>query len=354
MRRLAPYICALFLCLSGVQVSFAQEGSGITLTPATVEEDGVRGETKTFTLTIGNQTSEEQTYRIYGKNIEGADDGATPIFADDGEPTPYAMTDWMRLPTTPIVVGAGSTTDFAVTVEIPNSASSGSYMAGIFISPSTGTTTEDGVGSSSPRYELVSIVNIEVQGDALYEARIRSFSADRLLYNKKDVVFTIEIENQGNTLIRPSGTITISNIFGTKEETFLINEVHAGIFPETTREFDFHFTSNRWEFGKHTAMVALAYETAEGVETIDATLIFWVFPIKVMVLLGVLGATVILVGYVLKHYYVRQTTTLDLGGRRLPQTKSRRRTGMSKTSFVYGVLMVIVAVCIVLIFIFKT
>jgi hypothetical protein len=90
-----------------------------------------------------------------------------------------------------------------------------------------------------------------------------------------------------------------------------------------------------------------------GQKTIDATLIFWIFPIKIMLtILGVfLG--IILVGYFLTKYYINQAIIRAAGGRRITTQRYRKQVGISRFTFVFVVLMIVFVLFLLVMLIFS-
>ncbi len=327
----------------------AQDNAGITLVPAFVEEGANPGDVLTQTLKVTNESEEDKEYFIYKRNIKGVEAGGVPIFAEDeAEKTGYEITEWIEIPTEPIKVPARGSVDMPVTIRIPGSATPGSHFGGVFVSAEPPKLREIGAGVG---YEVASIMSIRISGDIIDTARIRSFSTDKLLYNTKDVHFTAKIENQGNILIRPRGPVTITSMFGTSEG-FTVNDTLAGVFPGTMRDIDFAWTSDGVGFGRYEAILALVYDGEGGQKTIDASLVFWIFPAKIM--FTILGAlvTIIVVGYLLTKYYINQAIIRAAGGRRLPPQKYRKQVGISRFAFVLVSLMAVLVLFLLVLLVF--
>lgn len=323
-----------FVCifLFGLQTLHAQESAGITLIPATIEESADPGSTLVQTLKVTNESNIDKEYFVYKKNIRGVNAGGVPLFAEEGaEETGFELTDWLIIQTEPLKVPAFSTVELPITINVPIDATPGSHFGGVFVSVEPPKLREIGAGVG---YEVASVISIRISGDIIDTARVRSFATDKLLYGTKNVKFTARIENQGNILIRPRGPLTITSVFGGKPEVMTVNENLAGVFPGTARDINFTWSSEGFGFGKYEAVLALAYDGKEGQKTIDATAIFWVFPIKVMA--GMLFAivTVALLGYALTRYYINQAIMRGAGGHRIVPTRYRRQVGISRFAFI--------------------
>lgn len=351
MKVYPVFFAALFLFLSCGSSALAQDNAGITLIPATIEERADPGTTQSHTLKITNVSGADKEYFIYKRDIKGVEAGGVPLFADEGtERTGFELTEWLVLPTEPLKVPAGATVELPVVINVPADASPGSHFGGVFVSAEPPKLRETGAGVG---YEVVSVVSIRISGDVIDTARVRSFSTDKLLYGAKNIQFTAKIENQGNIMIRPRGPVTITSMFGSEPVVITVNDNQAGVFPGTMRDINFEWNDESLGFGRYEAILALAYDGEDGQKTIDASLVFWVFPIKVM--LGFLAGLIIIVvgGYAFTKYYINQAIMRAAGGRRIVPQRYRRQVGVSRFTFVFTAIMAAVVLFLLILLIFS-
>ncbi len=335
MKHRTHVFFAVALTLFGLAAaprSYAQDSAGITLVPAMIEERADPGGTIAETLVVTNESDVDREFYVYVRNIRGVEAGGVPIFAEDGaEKTGYEIADWVQVGAEKITVPAFGKTEIPVVISVPDSATPGSHFGGVFVSVEPPKLRQTGAGVG---YQVASVVSIRISGDIIDTARIRSFSTDKLIYGSKHVVFTAKVENQGNILIRPRGPVTITGMFGGDPEVFIVNDSLAGVFPGTMRDFSFTWESDGIGFGRYEAVLALAYDGESGQRTIDATLIFWVFPAKIMLtILGVLVG-IFAVGYALTRYYINQAIMRAAGGRHIVSPRYRKQVGISRFAFV--------------------
>ncbi len=334
----------------GTHTTYAQQNAGITLIPAMIEEGADPGATLSETLKITNESVEDKEYYIFKKDIKGVEAGGVPIFAEEGEEiTGYEMSEWIQIPTEPVKVSAGQSVELPIVISVPITATPGSHFGGIFISAEPPKLREIGAGVG---YEVVSIVSIRISGDIIDTARIRSFSTDKLLYSGKHVSFNAKIENQGNILIRPRGPVSITSMFGTAPVEFVVNEDLAGVFPGTMRDLSFNWDSEEIGFGRYEAILALAYDGEEGQKTIDATLVFWIFPTNIILWIIVALLVIIGGGYALTRYYINQAILRSAGGRRITPQRYRKQVGISRFAFIFVTLMGVLVVFMLILLVF--
>ncbi len=324
--------------------------SGIKLVPASIEEAADPGDVLSQTLKITNESDDEKEYFIYKRNIKGVETGGVPVFADDeAETTGFEITEWIQIPIEPIKVPPRTTVDLPITITVPMSATPGSHFGGIFVSVEPPKLRVIGAGVG---YEVVSVVSIRISGAIIDTARIRSFSTDKLFYSKKDVNFTARIENQGNILIRPRGPVTITSMFGTDPEGFVVNDSLAGVFPGTMRDIDFRWESKGLGFGRYEAVLALVYEGDAGQKTIDASLVFWVFPVKIILTIVGVFIGIFVVGYLFTKFYINQAIMRAAGGRRIAPQRYRKQVGISRFAFVSIAVMAVFVLFLIMMLVF--
>lgn len=323
----------LLLGITNPQAVLAQGNAGITLIPATIEKGADPGATFTEVLKVTNESDVEREFYVYKRDIKGVEAGGVPVFAEEGaERTGFEISEWIQFSSDRVKVPAFSTVELPIAIVVPGDASPGSHFGGVFVSQEPPKLREIGAGVG---YEVASIISIRISGDIIDTARIRAFSTDKLFYSTKDVEFLLKIENQGNIMIRPRGPLSITSMFSSKPEVITINDSLAGVFPGTVRDITHTWRSDGLGFGKYEAVVALAYDGEDGQKTIDATLVFWVFPTKVILtFVGVIVAILVL-GYVFTQYYIKQAVLRAAGGRRIPPQRYRKHVGMSRFTFVF-------------------
>lgn len=342
----------LFFAFLNFDAAFAQDSAGVTLEPTTIEDRADPGTVITKTLIVKNESEIDKEFYVYVRNISGVEAGGVPIFAEDGiEKTGYEIADWVSIGSGTVAVPGGGSAEIPVTISVPESATPGSHFGGVFVSMEPPKFRETG---ASVGYQVVSVISILINGDVIDTARVRSFSTDKLIYSTKNVVFTAKVENQGNILIRPHGLVSITGMFGGDPEVFTVNENLAGVFPGTMRDLTFTWESDGIGFGRYEAVLALVYEGENrGQKTIDATLVFWVFPIKIVLAILAIIITIFALGYVFTRYYINQAIMRAAGGRRIVSPRYRRQVGLSRFAFVFvSILSLIVVFLLVILVLF--
>jgi hypothetical protein len=195
---------------------------------------------------------------------------------------------------------------------------------------------------ASVGYEVAHIISLNVAGECVDNAQIRSFSTDNFLYSKPVVTFTARVENKGTTLIRPFGPLEIYNMFGKRVAMITLNDTKAGVFPKTERPFSVTWESDGSGFGRYSAVVSMIYGDQGRQPTISSTASFWILPMNIILpALGVL-VFILLVAYFFIKMYVRNTIRNVSGGTR--RIVRRRKSGTSALLLVMVVMFGVTAV----------
>ncbi len=292
------------LLLSPATIVMAQGGAGITLKPATLDEAIELGTSQTHTVTVRNESNIDQTFYLSKRDITGVRDGNVPIFAVENiETTGFELSQWITIATDSIFVPAGQEVPIQYTVNAPANATPGSHFAGIFVSVDAPEIRESGAAVG---YEVAHIVVMRVAGDVIEKAEIRQLSTNNYIYSSQNVEFNVHIQNNGSTLIRPTGPLEINNMFGQKVGTVLFNTDAAGVFPGTSREFVLEWVGSDTRFGRYEAVLSAVYGEEGSKQTMTSTVTFWILPMNIIgPALGVL-AVLFLIIYVATKMYVRR------------------------------------------------
>ncbi len=340
------FLFLLTLALSPLFVS-AQVGSGIGLKPATIEEPLNPGDTRQFAVQVSNLSSSDQTYYLYKRDITGVKDGGVPIFADENvAKTSFELSEWITLASETIDIPKGEERTMNFVLTVPKDASPGSHFGGIFVSLQPPKLRESGAAVG---YEVANIVSIRVAGEAIEKAQIRQFSTDNYVYGTPEVNFNIKIENGGNTLLRPTGPLEITNMFGKQVAGLTFNEDLAGVFPGNTREFALAWKESGTMFGRYEAVVSPVYGEDGFKQTVSSTVTFWILPMNIIVPSLVVLAVLLVGTYIAVRLYIRRKLVhygAVQSGRKLVR---RRKDSSSSPLLLIFIVMLVVSMLFLLV-----
>lgn len=342
-------VVLFFVVLSPVLVH-AQNSAGVSINRATIESPADPGDIMEESFEVTNLSNEEQTYYIFTRDIVGVRDGNAPEFAREGqELTGFEISTWIDLPSEPLVVPAGGKATVDFTINVPENATPGSHFGGVFVSVEPPKFREIG---ASVGYDVASIVSIRISGDAIVNAQIREFSTEKIIHGSTDVTFTVRVQNTGNVLVRPFGPLEVYNMFGRRVHTATFNDTAGGVFPGTIRDFTQDWIDENPGFGRYQAVLSLIYEDNGGNRTIDATVSFWILPMKIIGPALLALVVLLLVSYFGVRMYVRRAVQQVSGGRGRHMVRRHRKSKqISMLMLVSIVLLTVTALFLILLLI---
>lgn len=279
-RRVVAAVGVTLLFLAGmifsVGVSRAQTQSGINVKvqPALFEQTINPGDQFSTSITVTNSGSAPQQFTVGVQDISGVNGGGEPIFTSSTV-TAYSVSSWVSLGKTAITVPAGGSVTIPFTITVPANAQPGGHYGAIFVSSGA---TRPSLNGSGLGYDVGALIELRIAGNATEQAEIKEFSTDKSFYQTPDVTFTASVANEGNVLIQPRGPIDITNMFGQKVGTIVLNDPGASIFPGAQRSFTQSWSGGGFAFGQFTAVTTLNYGDTEN-KTISAATSFWVIPV---------------------------------------------------------------------------
>jgi len=283
-------------------MAYAQDPLSVKVQPSTIEEMVDPGNSASGVLTITNESADSETYSLGTKTITGMNEDGKPSFAAVDPTNPMQLASWIVLDSSSVQLEKGKSTQVAYHLNVPEDASPGSYFAAIFVTREAAKLTQSGAGVG---FQVATLVNLRVNGDALSKVQLREFSTDKVFYMQPSVIFTTRIENQGNIYERPHGVITISNTLGKEVGQVIMNKQGGGMMPQTDRVYKTEWTSDTFTLGRYTALETINYGDTEK-RTVVRETSFWVVPVKeVGIFVGSL-ALVLLLLFVAIRSYIRR------------------------------------------------
>lgn len=317
-------IFLVFVSFFPSDTTYAQSSAGISINRATIEPKADPGDTLQESIEVTNLSDTEQTYYIFARDIIGVRDGNAPEFAKEGEEkTGFELSSWLDLPTEPIVVAPRGKATVNFTINVPENATPGSHFGGVFVSVEPPKFREIG---ASVGYDVASIISIRISGDAVVNAQIREFSTEKIIHGSTDVQFKARVQNSGNVLIKPVGPLEVFNMFGRRVYTTTFNETSGGVFPGTIRDFTKNWKDENPGFGRYQAVLSLLYEANGGNRTIDATVSFWILPMKIITPALLVLVVLLAVSYIGVRIYIKRAIREVSGGRVRPLVRRQRRS----------------------------
>ena len=283
-RIILPFL--ILICLAFfAPVALAQNALGLTAIPPRLEIIVKPGQTVTQQIKVRNDSTIDRIITSTAKDFIVTDDKGTPVQIEgvNDQSNRWASSSWIQISPSSFTLKPMETKVLMVTIIVPDNPTAGGHYAMILHSPKNEVTLNE-TGSAIETF-VGTLVYITVPGKITENAQVKEFSAPTFL-EFGPVDFKTIIANYSDIHITPKGSINIKNWLGLSTASLALN--NTNIFPNTTREF-LNTLNRRFLFGRYTANLEAGYGTTG--QALAATLIFWVIPWKLMIL--VLAAIIV-------------------------------------------------------------
>jgi len=261
----------LFLIL-GISLGIFNFSYALTIAPAKIEFNVNPGDEIKFSIYTRNDGEATGELHSIVKGFT-EDEAGTKIWIEDAPER-----EWVKIPEK-ITAPPGEMIEVPVIITVPKDAPPGGH----FLAIGFGTLPEKQKGSGvAIGVNVLSLVYINISGNRIDKISISEFQAKRI-YLDFPVKFAYKIKNEGNTYVRPTGDIEISNIFGRLVANLKVNERELQILPGKSKLFENEW-SNNFAFGPYKAKFNIYYGLNQN-KNLSLEYWFFVIPMKVTVII---------------------------------------------------------------------
>ncbi len=257
---------------------------GIQISPVLIDLNAQKSNKYKLQITVTNVTAQDLVLKGNVNDFRAKDESGNPeVILDDTEGSEgFSFKKWVSVPQN-ISLKVKESKVVTVTVNVPDNAEAGGHY---------GVVRFTGV----PPGEENSKVSIAASVGVLVLARVDGKISEKLslkeLYIEKDgkksglsqsgpLNIVERIENTGNVHVKPSGNVTVKNMFGGTVATLPLSEPARNVLPQSVRKFS-QPLNKKWLFGRYTARVEVSYGYTNQVLSDSFT--FWVIPYKLMLI----------------------------------------------------------------------
>lgn len=346
--RIPIHALILFSLLSPL-LSQAQTSEGIEIKPALIEERVEPGEKKTFYISVKNVTGSDKTLFLGVADIRGVNELGAPVFAENGEVTDYALSQWVTFKEGSVFLKAEESKDVAFTVEVPVEASPGSHFGSVYFDSQP---PQIGITGSGVGIRVGNIISLRIAGEVDESMRLREFSTEKFIYDAPPVTFTTTLENLGNVLLRPNGLIEITDMFGRQVGKIEVNETGASTFPVSERSYRTVWSHDSFTIGRYQALMSVVYGE-DARKTVSGATSFWVLPLKpILTVFGTILALVVSFYALMKMYIAKKLREMGVSGSKGDSAYYARRYNRSSSKLMLFMFFVFVLCLVGLVILF--
>ena len=288
-------------------------GVDLALSPTFLSLNTDPGETVNAQFKITNNNNFREYLKINVAKFTASSDGGSPVIADIEEGDEFAT--WISFSEKEFTVDPREAKTIRVTLNPPEDAALGYYYALVVsrVNTSVADSNQQAVIAGSPALSV--LLNVK-SPNAKRELQILDFTTDSMFSEFLPTSFSVVVENTGNIHAVPVGDIFID--WGGKKDIAVLqaNKGKGNVLPQTTRTFTaswedgfavripkvtddgkavlddkgkpeyeikYDFTkADKFRIGKYTANLLLVYDNGERDVPVEATVSFWVIPVRLI------------------------------------------------------------------------
>jgi hypothetical protein len=233
------------------QLVVAQVDQSLTIIPPRFELFGNPGDTMSETIRIRNDSEFPATYSVLVQDFTTSGEEGRVVLEEGDSTITYSLANWIEPETKDLILQPSEERSFNFVVNIPRDAEPGGHYASVLFQ----TTTTQIPGAASVAQRIGSLVLLRVTGNVTEDALIEEFST--LSYQESGPIdFTLRVKNNGNTHIRPEGTIVITNMFDKKVAEVPLNS--RNVLPGAIRLMTTQWDDERL-LGRYKASLVATY-----------------------------------------------------------------------------------------------
>jgi hypothetical protein len=286
---ISSFVLALSLSASSASAQ-TTASQGLTISPFLLERQMDKGQTLNEIIDAVNTTNRTLPVDISVMDFIPVGDNGQQQYLDPGQGDPhFSLSSWISIKNNPKqVLKPNERTEVNFSITAPQNADNGSHWGAVMFSFQGPAVS----GSAVQVTQKIGAIVLIKLGKAQEDGRITNFQTDKNFYEYSPVRFLTSFNNTGNVHVKPRGAITITNSFGKKVGSVLVNENANNVLPQSSRTFE-SMWKDKFAFGKYTADVQLVFGDSGTVVSAETN--FWVIPWKLTIGLGLLLFIVLII-----------------------------------------------------------
>ena len=296
----------------------------LTATPIRVgDDDSLRlkpGEKKQITLKVYNTSKMPVKIMSLAEDFVIGEDGATPQPVETNDQNNrWSLKNWITIVPNSQTIKAGETGAVGVVIEVPKDALPGGHYAMVLHLPDV---RKNVVGSTSKdtaiSQRVGTLIYVVVDGPVMEEAFIRDLKIPQF-QEFGPVPYSFIIDNNSDVHLKPKLTFNVYNIWGKRIYSEAIDSMN--IFPKDSRAFKNGLWNQIWGFGRYKGEIVAIYGSQSSTKIVGA--FFWLFPLKLVLGIGVIIMTLIGMGVAIRRHLIHRSQDQSKRVRELEETVAR-------------------------------
>lgn len=275
---------------AGLVLFSAAPAEALTIAPPTFDYSLNPGDTVLDVVKLFNESPEPLTVYPILKNFtsDKKEKGEPQFYDADKDPDGNALAKWITVSVKPITLAPQQRGNLEFAINVPKDGAQPGGHYGVILLSTIPPSEAGKVGIAS---QIGALILVNVSGQVSEAGTIAEFGFVRkqLWYNYLPVDLFLRFENDGNTHLRPTGDLVITNWYGRQVASLKVNEDFRSVLPKSIRRFGFGWQRSpvdpgdpeivkEWKnfaFGKYKAMLILTYGSKNQVLTETREFFVW-------------------------------------------------------------------------------
>jgi len=272
--------------------------SDFVVGPGRFELEMKPGETRTIEITVTNRMGDTRMFNFETEDFKGSDSVEDTVILLGDDRGPYSLKDFISVPEYSFELNHAERATIPVTISVPTDTEPGGLYGSLLTSTASKPTITD-APTSAVIARIGTLFFIRVPGEVEEAGQLTSFETidGKKMYGSGPIDFRLLYKNSGSVHLNPYGEISVKNILGKEIGLLKISPWFA--MPDSLRLREVSWESS-FLVGKYTATASINRGYDNVVDTLEYT--FWVFPVKLLVLICV---SIVLVLFVLRFIITR-------------------------------------------------
>lgn len=267
------FVLFLSLNLFPIKANAQADVISLVVSPPTFELTANPGGEIVNSIKVTNATDKPIVVKTSKRNFTAVGEEGSVTLEDEDNGT-FSLASWMYVDPAEVTIEPKETRLFNFQIKVPVGAEPGGHFGSVVFM--AGGIQQGSGGGAAVAEEIASLVLLKIAGDIKEEAKIETFTTEKAYYEYAPVTFDTRVKNIGNVHMKPTGFISVTNIFGKQVAKIDVNT--KNVLPGAIRKYQDKWES-KWLVGKYTATLVLNY--ANGNKTLSQTTNFIVFPHKI-------------------------------------------------------------------------
>jgi hypothetical protein len=284
---------------SQTQEGQSQEGrgQGIEISPPRLQIDADPGETVTTEIKVRNITDLNMRVESTVNDFVAGNKSGEPRILFGDEESPYPLKKYISdVPS--LTLEPKERRGVTVEINVPGNAAPGGHFGLVQFK---GVPAGDGNQSSQVNVaaSVGTLILLSVSGEIQEQMVVDRLAVSQdgnagSFFEGGPFRLITELDNTGNVHLEPTGSLTITNLFGQEVAGAAFNKNKGNVLPGKIRRFENAFGEKERWVGRYTATAQLQYGSDNTV--LKEQVSFWVIPYKIIGIILLMLAAIIFFG----------------------------------------------------------